>query len=751
MISCRVLFSFYMFFSLEWIPSLKLLIIQKLTTAVLYSSAVESQPTKQIGTHKMEDTAKPACIFAYQPLPETRCIRLLKIVDANSATLAVQVQVFALNALPKYQALSYTWGKATRTKKGGNEVSDRGIPHDITCDSSTLSVTENLFDALCELGQLGRFDYYWIDAICIDQGNLKERSSQVLLMGEIYASAQQVVVWLGKDTTDLGDILWTNQVFIDFVHSHDDWDFLTMPPFDPEMLCQLGISAQRWTKYWKSYGRFYRRHRWFSRAWITQEVAMASKIVVRCGQATLDFERMAEVSIILRYSINWWAELIESGPGKPSISTDATQLALTRRIVQRGGPEEASMKRCALGLGADSPEHQWYCFLYYLITFARNFEASDLHDKIYAVLGIASRFLPADLDIPVIPDYSLSVPEIYSRTSALLLKHVPRLQLLSQVECSTSRQLEGLPSWSPDYSCYINKMPLTLFLHGTTAIQECCFHVCGALEADCRPRCRVSGSVLMLEGKSLDTIVSVTPPIETHIMQQPSIEPLFDICLGLDEMYRMTQQDRLEVLWRTIIADSIPVMEPLQTLLHPAPDFFVDNFTEWVLHWSAISIASGKDRGYQEGVINKIIDAVELRNSVYRGSSVSLPSLDLVLERVKVADALYKDWTHRLEHSTEWSTVFGQKQMDFQRAISRIGRGRCVFRSGQKLLGLGPESSRTGDELWLIRSALTPVILRREEGTSNYLLIGEAYVHGIMHGEMMDETGFDHFTEISIV
>jgi hypothetical protein len=721
---------------------------------MLYSSAVESQPTKQIGTHKMEDTAKPACIFAYQPLPETRCIRLLKIVDANSATLALQVQVFALDALPKFQALSYTWGKATTVNIGGNEASDRGISHDIICDSSTLSVTKNLFDALCELGRSDCADYYWIDAICIDQGNLKERSSQVLLMGEIYASAQQVIVWLGNDTADLDDILWTHEVFLDFFYSHGDWDnFFTTQPFDPDMLRQLGISSRRWTKYWKSYGRFYRRHRWFSRAWITQEVAMASKIVVRWGQATLDLEKMAEVSIILRNSMSWWGQLIERGPRKPrvlSMTTNLSQLYLIRRIVQCGGPEEDSMKRWFLGLGAYSPEHQWYFFLYYLILLIRSFEASDLHDKIYAVLGIAGRFLPTDLDVPVIPDYSLPVPEIYSRTSALLLKHVPGLQLLSQVEDSKSRQLGGLPSWSPDYSCYIDKVPLALFLHGTTAIQECCFHVCGALEPDCYSRCCVSGSVLMLEGKRFDTIVSVAPPFET-LIYQPSIEPLFDICLGLDEMYQMTQQDRLEVLWRTIIADSIPVMEPVQTLLHPAPDFFVDNFSEWVLHWSAFSIACGKDKGYHESVVNKIIDAVEVRNSAFRGSSISLPSLDLVLERVKVADALYKDWTHRLEQFTENSTVLGQKQMNFQRATSRISRGRCLFRSGQKLLGLGPESSRTGDELWLIGSALTPFILRREEGTSNYLLIGEAYVHGIMHGEMMDETGFDHFTEISIV
>ena len=37
----------------------------------------------------------------------------------------------------------------------------------------------------------------WIDAICINQNDLKKKSEQVLKMKEIYASASLVVLWLG--------------------------------------------------------------------------------------------------------------------------------------------------------------------------------------------------------------------------------------------------------------------------------------------------------------------------------------------------------------------------------------------------------------------------------------------------------------------------------------------------------------------------------------------------------------------------
>jgi len=39
----------------------------------------------------------------------------------------------------------------------------------------------------------------WIDAICINQDNLDERSQQVSLMTDIYSKARRVIIWLGED------------------------------------------------------------------------------------------------------------------------------------------------------------------------------------------------------------------------------------------------------------------------------------------------------------------------------------------------------------------------------------------------------------------------------------------------------------------------------------------------------------------------------------------------------------------------
>ena len=50
-------------------------------------------------------------------------------------------------------------------------------------------------------------DYLWIDAICINQEDDDEKSSQVSMIFEIYSVAQSVVVWLDEDTFPALEVL----------------------------------------------------------------------------------------------------------------------------------------------------------------------------------------------------------------------------------------------------------------------------------------------------------------------------------------------------------------------------------------------------------------------------------------------------------------------------------------------------------------------------------------------------------------
>jgi hypothetical protein len=77
----------------------------------------------------------------------------------------------------------------------------------VLCDGRVIDVTRNLKEALWQFREdhkrLVRQSVstmslqFWVDAICINQTNNKEKSFQVNLMTEIYQRAHHVFAWLG--------------------------------------------------------------------------------------------------------------------------------------------------------------------------------------------------------------------------------------------------------------------------------------------------------------------------------------------------------------------------------------------------------------------------------------------------------------------------------------------------------------------------------------------------------------------------
>lgn len=66
--------------------------------------------------------------------------------------------------------------------------------------------------------------------------------------------------------------------------------------------------------------------------------------------------------------------------------------------------------------------------------------------------------------------------------------------------------------------------------------------------------------------------------------------------------------------------------------------------------------------------------------------------------------------------------------------------GQRLFTTANGHLGRGPSSIRSGDSIYIFSYAKTARILRRSSNTDaeTYTLLGEAYVHGMMNGEVED-------------
>jgi hypothetical protein len=157
----------------------------------------------------------------------------------------------------KYDALSYVWGGAAGAHS----------PF-ITVNGSAVLITTNLRDTLCALRNKGVLTLLWIDALCINQKDKKERVTQVKMMANLYKNAANVSTWLG----DANEIeVWDNltQFLQDFTALVDE-DSLLYQPFYRTHGAMDSISFDDGINEMMGGD-------WFTRIWVVQEAALHSK------------------------------------------------------------------------------------------------------------------------------------------------------------------------------------------------------------------------------------------------------------------------------------------------------------------------------------------------------------------------------------------------------------------------------------------------------------------------------------------
>ncbi|RDW66342.1 hypothetical protein BP6252_09977 [Coleophoma cylindrospora] len=166
------------------------------------SSIAPSTIIPENTSHALQENASGGKTVWDRCYPEidknTRDIRLLVLLPMRQPTdgrIQFNLVTVSLHNPPSYDALSYTWGEPDNLHK---RVWVNGV---------LVEVRENLHDALEALYATcnGKDRLLWIDALCINQINLLERNHQVKIMGSIYSTAQQVLVWLGRPSVDTSE------------------------------------------------------------------------------------------------------------------------------------------------------------------------------------------------------------------------------------------------------------------------------------------------------------------------------------------------------------------------------------------------------------------------------------------------------------------------------------------------------------------------------------------------------------------
>jgi hypothetical protein len=175
--------------------------------------------------------------YRYRPLDsEAGSIRLLRVLSKRSRSGLPKCELIHADVDSSYTCLSYVWGQPNPS--GWIEV-----------DGRAFRVRQNLLGFLEQASIRFPERLFWIDALCINQSNVKETNSQVQQMDKIFLKAHGVIAWLGTDK--------------------NIEKFIRSPQAD----------GGRYYAFWNS--------EYWNRAWVTQELALAGRVTLMAGASTL--------------------------------------------------------------------------------------------------------------------------------------------------------------------------------------------------------------------------------------------------------------------------------------------------------------------------------------------------------------------------------------------------------------------------------------------------------------------------------
>ncbi|KAI0384304.1 heterokaryon incompatibility protein-domain-containing protein [Hypomontagnella monticulosa] len=667
--------------------------------------------------------------YTYKELEEGE-FRVARLLPGDNA---VQVELSKENldeasaekqddSTKSYDALSWQWG--SEGDAGGNTIYIRNKGDKFF---QLMLVMPNLLWALKSIRQLTESRRLWVDFICINQTDSKERAKQVARMTDIYSGAETVHVWLGKPGYPVhagGQDDFTEEELgiavqhIDTLSNLDDANHIGS--------VDIGIRNKAVLHNLEPLFKLLKRG-WFSRRWI--EVGVAQKATVHCGDKEFSWEKLIHaVALLERIGRDGSIDrLFKLRPDTRHVSEYVGNISAlpAYRLVQNvsGLYRQLSGKNRV----AQYTLEQLVCFLVI-------FQSSEPRDIIYAMLGIASDVQPSYEETSsgqspsgiqtghepskFLVRYEEDILSVYIRFLEHAMKTSRSLDILCRpwapvvtkealeatnesqeknkepqagaggtpVETETTAE-KALPSWILD----VTRKPFRATTGGKMvrynadpfvgpAVRGKFYTASGSLTQKFRennwPQIDRSSKSITVDGFELGRATKIL-----DLAVHGSIPPSWLSCGGWKNAKQLPPQE----LWRTLVADRTSAG------LDPEPAY------------PSIIQSAVLEKGVEYGInTNEFIH--EKDNSAYHE----------VFRRVQAVV-----WNRKLIRA---------------KLLDKYGPGEP--------LGLVPAGTREDDLIYIVDGCSVPLVLRRKgpaNGDSNagYKLIGECYVNGMMDGRAM--------------
>ncbi|KAI8664920.1 HET domain-containing protein [Fusarium sp. Ph1] len=682
--------------------------------------------------------------FKYASQLDNDSIRLVRFrkpgLTQRTAELSLELSIWQLqdSGKPGYHALSYTWGPSE-----GDGCYTSSDMRPILLNGRKFHVYPNLHDALVQLQNSLVTEYHWIDAICINQEDESEKAAQVSMMAHIYFSAAQVNVWVGRsneDTPMVMALIRNLAMYINNVYAIEG----DLDPLLERKVKQLGLPSLT-TENWLPLVKFYFQN-WFKRSWVIQEVALARNVhLVMGNKGYITWKDLTDANGIMNRLGFYPGGLTEMQQGLgdewmlPAIGYPAEMIMANVLCKSRdfNEPEyQFLLPQIEILTGSDSWRRGTAPMLAFLLTRCRRAHASDQRDKVYSLLGIA-KFAAAVKGAPptcIEVDYtdSSTPATVFTKATAFILEecnHLAFISLASLIICKDGENLEltpDLPSWVPDFSTsaqHATTMPLLCYSKHFE-FDASWYRELGSLGL------RIYGAELHVKAVRIGTLSVVSTSVAEALMRTWEFEPFAGLLLKCAQRYTLTGELAIEAFWRTLIFDT-------ETHgAHPASPELGSAFGCWVLQTIFYYVEHSDLPGYGcEATIRcmKHYKALADRDAHVAGDM--LPDFDRVRDTLRRL-GLIRNAEGKLvvDLPDEENRKIKRLGDAFGSLVNAFGHFRRFFLTEEGHMGMGGLAVEENDSVWVVSSCPVPLVLRpREDGS--YQLIGDSYVHGIMHGE----------------
>jgi hypothetical protein len=660
--------------------------------------------------------------------PQRLEIRLIELEPRSdpSAPLSCRMRRLALEDAPEYYALSYYWGAAN----------DERCP--IWVNGFEFKIQLNLYDALIAL-QRRNCTMIWADAICLNQDDDDEKAQQVPRMKLIYQRAKGVAIWLGKEADGSSVVIdmfkrlartpitaeWNAQIAASLpekeeIRTHvssyyraEYWIsivrmLLGRPELTDAMLQQEGLDqyvANTIDEFNLKMNAFFARPYW-RRMWIIQEVAVARSVAIFCGDELLKWDDLLGTMILEARDVNW---------------DDVSQV---------GGRHVDLIIKLRYKIKNSLP-----IGLLTALQYSCGFEAGREQDKIYGIIGLAWDAEQYVQTVSYGAQYTLA--RIMFDMTMLWVNNgfldIMCLQPLSRYTDTT------LPSWFPKWvsagkGALSNRLIDFLEARNRTAFVPKFHH---RWTATARSRSMYhefldDSRVLTVSGIHIDTIDGLSGTCDPEMMNDEELNKSWDSRNQAPESVQEMKRIRHDLYW-TLCMYKADESQGIADQAHSLDFLFTKESREFLAREDQAYLQQWLDtlrnfKVFGRPLENWLLNRSQIKNNL----------------KLMALNAMTKNVADRNDSSRHVMWV-----LDALKHCFDDGRRLMTTRAGR--IGWAHPSARPGDRIYLIAGCNLPVILapcnEACDGYQTCLVVGDAYVHGVMYGELWGQV-YNQLTKI---